>query len=84
MARYRNYIVLDFDGIVVKHRYTAVGEDIGAILWVAGRLSEGWMFGPVRNDEKRETPCLVPFEELSDKEKIYGWNTAVSCHWVLK
>ena len=25
------YIVLDFDGTVVKHRYPAVGEDIGAV-----------------------------------------------------
>lgn len=28
---YENYIVLDFDGTVVKHRYPAVGEDIGAV-----------------------------------------------------
>lgn len=25
------YIVLDFDGTVVKHRYPAIGEDIGAV-----------------------------------------------------
>lgn len=25
------YIVIDFDGTVVKHRYPAVGEDIGAV-----------------------------------------------------
>ena len=25
------YIVLDFDGTVVKHRYPAVGEDVGAV-----------------------------------------------------
>lgn len=31
MAQYGYYIVLDFDGTVVKHRYPAVGEDIGAV-----------------------------------------------------
>lgn len=31
MAEYKKYIVLDFDGTVVKHRYPAVGEDIGAV-----------------------------------------------------
>ena len=41
-------------------------------------MSEGWTYGPVRNDEKRETPCLVPFEELSDEEKAYDWNTAAN------
>jgi len=29
--QYGYYIVLDFDGTVVKHRYPAVGEDIGAV-----------------------------------------------------
>ena len=31
MAQTGYYIVLDFDGTVVKHRYPAVGEDIGAV-----------------------------------------------------
>lgn len=31
MINYSTYIVLDFDGTVVKHRYPAVGEDIGAL-----------------------------------------------------
>ena len=30
MPQHEYYIVLDFDGTVVKHRYPAVGEDIGA------------------------------------------------------
>lgn len=29
--QYGYHIVLDFDGTVVKHRYPAVGEDIGAV-----------------------------------------------------
>ena len=47
-------------------------------VWSAGRMSEGWTYGPVRNDQKRETPCLVPYEELSDEEKAYDWNTAAN------
>ena len=31
MTAQKFYIVLDFDGTVVKHRYPAVGEDIGAV-----------------------------------------------------
>ena len=31
MRQYGFYIVLDFDGTVVKHRYPAIGEDIGAV-----------------------------------------------------
>jgi len=31
MMQYGYFIVLDFDGTVVKHRYPAVGEDVGAV-----------------------------------------------------
>ena len=55
----------------------AISKNVHEV-WSAGRMSEGWTFGPVRNDEKRETPCLVPFEELSDEEKAYDWNTAAN------
>ena len=45
-------------------------------VWSQSRISEGWTYGPVRNDEKKETPCLVPYEELPEIEKAYDRNTA--------
>lgn len=30
----------------------------------AGRLAEGWKYGPERNDILRTHPGLVPYEEL--------------------
>lgn len=47
-------------------------------VWSQNRINEGWVYGPVRNDEKRETPCLVPYEELPEEEKAYDRNTAFS------
>ena len=41
-------------------------------------MNEGWTYGPVRDDQKRQTPCLVPYEELSEEEKAYNRNTALS------
>ncbi|MBQ0022222.1 MAG: Ryanodine receptor Ryr [Prevotellaceae bacterium] len=55
----------------------AISKNVHEV-WAAGRMREGWTFGPLRNDEKRETPCLVPYEELSDEEKAYDWNTAAN------
>jgi hypothetical protein len=45
--------------------------------WAAKRIREGWTYGPQRNDEKKEHPDLVPYEELSDEEKEYDRMTAV-------
>ena len=49
--------------------------------WAKGRMDEGWTYGSVRNEEKKETPCLVPYEELPEIEKAYDRN---SCMETLK
>ncbi len=46
-------------------------------IWSSGRLAEGWTYGPVKDGEKKETPLLVPYEELSEEEKSYDRNTAM-------
>ena len=40
--------------------------------WAARRISEGWTWGPGRNDARKEHPMLIPYEELSESEKDYG------------
>jgi len=45
-------------------------------VWAAGRIAEGWRYGPERNDERKEHPCLVPYKELPEQEKEYDRKTA--------
>ena len=45
--------------------------------WAAQRISEGWTYGPVRNDELKQHPDLVPYAELSDGEREYDRITAM-------
>ena len=46
-------------------------------VWSAGRIKDGWTYGPTRDDEKRTHPCLIPYEELSEEEKEYDRNTSM-------
>ena len=46
-------------------------------VWAKGRVAEGWSYGNSRNDEKKQTPCLVPYSDLSESEKEYDRNTAL-------
>ena len=39
--------------------------------WAAKRLSQGWRYGPERNDERKEHPCLVPYADLPESEREY-------------
>jgi len=44
-------------------------------VWAQQRLAEGWQYGIARNDERKEHPCLVPYEELPENEKEYDRGT---------
>lgn len=46
-------------------------------VWSAGRIKDGWTYGPTRDDEKRTHPCLIPYEELPEEEKEYDRNTSM-------
>ncbi len=46
-------------------------------VWSKGRIDEGWKYGESRDDLKKETPCLVPYNDLPESEKEYDRKTAV-------
>ncbi len=43
--------------------------------WMEGRINAGWKFGMERDEEKKEHPSLIPYEELSEDEKEYDRQT---------
>lgn len=45
-------------------------------VWAKRCFAEGWKYGAMRNDERKEHPCLVVYEELSEREKEYDRKTA--------
>ena len=45
--------------------------------WAQQRISEGWTYGPTRNDARKEHPCLVPYRQLSETEKNYDRSTSL-------
>jgi hypothetical protein len=45
--------------------------------WARQRIDEGWSFGTRRNDDQKEHPDLVPYDQLSESEKEYDRKTVV-------
>lgn len=37
--------------------------------WLAQKLADGWKYGPVKDAEKKEHPCCVPYAELPPEQK---------------
>lgn len=58
-------------------------EELGVLIaknvhevWAQSRMEEGWTYGKERNDELKQHPCLIPYEDLPEEEKTYDRNTA--------
>ncbi|MDD3894444.1 MAG: RyR domain-containing protein [Syntrophomonadaceae bacterium] len=46
-------------------------------IWALQRMSDGWVYGSKRNDEKKEHPCLIAYEQLPESEKEYDRKLAM-------
>lgn len=38
--------------------------------WSAKKLADGWVYGPVKDDVAKTHPCLVPYDELPEFQKV--------------
>jgi len=46
-------------------------------VWAKTRFDQGWTYGPERNDAEKKHPCLVPYVDLPEEEKVYDRNTSI-------
>ena len=46
-------------------------------IWAKERIAQGWTYGAKRDDTLKHHPCLVPYEDLPEEEKVYDRNTSV-------
>lgn len=37
--------------------------------WLQGKLAEGWVYGPVKDFDKKTHPCCVPYDQLSSADR---------------
>ena len=38
--------------------------------WTKDKLADGWKYGPVKNPETKEHPCLVDYSELPEEQRL--------------
>ncbi len=71
---------IDTSGIELPKEITELTEKIATNVhenWAAERIADGWVYGEKRDDEKKTTPCLVPYDELPEREKDFDRITAM-------
>jgi hypothetical protein len=71
---------IDTSGVELSTKLRKLIEHLAANnhnCWALQRISEGWQFGPDRNDKAKTHPDLVPYEELPESEKEYDRKSVV-------
>ena len=66
-------ITLDED---LSELQEAIAENAHEI-WAKARTYQGWTYVPERNDQKKETPDMVPYCNLPESEKLYDREMAM-------
>ena len=61
---------------------TMLPED-SHISWKKQKESEGWIYGPVKDVERKEHPCMVDYNQLPQSQKIkdYLFREVVHTLW---
>ena len=38
--------------------------------WMAHKKAEGWVYGPRKDPEKKQHPCMVPYDQLPEHQRV--------------
>lgn len=38
--------------------------------WMKVKQAEGWVYGPEKNEESKQHPCMVPYDQLPENQKV--------------
>lgn len=71
---------IDTNDVVLPEELSQLAEEMAKNvheIWAETRIAQGWTFGSERNDAEKKHPCLVPYEELPEEEKVYDRNTSI-------
>lgn len=55
----------------------AIAENAHEV-WAKNRRDQEWSYGPERNDQKKETPDMIPYCNLPESEKLYDREMAIN------
>jgi hypothetical protein len=67
------HITLPADILALSEKLAENAHEV----WAVERIAQGWTHGAERDDKAQKHPCLVPYGDLSEKEKQFDRLTAM-------
>ena len=57
------------EGVKFHLQNPDAGDSASHDNWMKQKIKEGWVYGEVKDSEKKTHPCLVPFEQLPEVQQ---------------
>lgn len=57
------------NGVLFHLQNLHAGAEVSHVNWIAEKVDDGWKWGPVKDADKKEHPCMVPFSELPTEQQ---------------
>lgn len=57
-------------GVKMHAENPDAGPEASHKCWMEQKLAEGWKYGPVKNPETKEHPCIVHFADLPKEQQV--------------
>ena len=57
------------NGVQFHVEHPDAGPDASHNSWLEEKRRDGWKFGPVKDADKKEHPCFVPYDQLPSEQK---------------
>lgn len=51
------------------HQSGDFGPEASHISWMHQKITDGWVYGPEKDPEKKTHPCIVPFDQLPPEQQ---------------
>ena len=58
------------NGVLFAFRNPAAPPSASHDSWLEEKRATGWKYGPVKDPEKKEHPCFVPYDELPLDQRL--------------
>jgi hypothetical protein len=56
-------------GVEFRIKNPDAGHDAQHNSWMEEKVNDGWVYGAVKDAEKKTHPCIVPFDQLPEFQK---------------
>jgi hypothetical protein len=57
------------DGVLFHLKAPTVGAAASHENWMLHKIGEGWTYGPIKDPERKQHPCLVRFDQLAPEQQ---------------